>query len=334
KAEISAYKAGTATITAHAEDGSNVVGKCTVTVTENVPEATATPTPEPDYYRITFVKNDGSGSVFSLVFKPGTNYSTSRNTETRDGYEFAGWYTEATGGELVTSFILQKDITLYAHWTKNETGIKGSNLYLEGSETYSCYIAPEDVDSNINISQIEWVVQGNSDIVSISGKGYDSRTGCTDIGLQALRKGQVIILAKYNGQILRRWTINVTSDWSNYVGYVNWRKNVESQIWNSNMSVVQKLNAAKNYIKSHFAYKLGSNAAVYAYTENVADCITASEFMGDFAKDINCTVRYYNVNTRKQYEYIVDAYSASDGHIFCHILLNDQWVIYDASNLS
>lgn len=334
KAEISAYKAGTATITAHAEDGSNVVGKCTVTVTENVPEATATPTPEPDYYRITFDKNDGSGSVFSLVFKPGTNYSTSRNTETRDGYEFAGWYTEATGGELVTSFILQKDITLYAHWTKNETGIKGSNLYLEGSETYSCYIAPEDVDSNINISQIEWVVQGNSDIVSISGKGYDSRTGCTDIGLQALRKGQVIILAKYNGQILRRWTINVTSDWSNYVGYVNWRKNVESQIWNSNMSVVQKLNAAKNYIKSHFAYKLGSNAAVYAYTENVADCITASEFMGDFAKDINCTVRYYNVNTRKQYEYIVDAYSASDGHIFCHILLNDQWVIYDASNLS
>ena len=334
KAEISAYTAGTATITAHAEDGSNVVGKCTVTVTENVPEATATPTPEPDYYRITFDKNDGSGSVFSLVFKPGTNYSTSRNTETRDGYEFAGWYTEATGGELVTSFILQKDITLYAHWTKNETGIKGSNLYLEGSETYSCYIAPEDVDSNINISQIEWVVQGNSDIVSISGKGYDSRTGCTDIGLQALRKGQVIILAKYNGQILRRWTINVTSDWSNYVGYVNWRKNVESQIWNSNMSVVQKLNAAKNYIKSHFAYKLGSNAAVYAYTENVADCITASEFMGDFAKDINCTVRYYNVNTRKQYEYIVDAYSASDGHIFCHILLNDQWVIYDASNLS
>ena len=334
KAEISAYKAGTATITAHAEDGSNVVGKCTVTVTENVPEATATPTPEPDYYRITFDKNDGSGSVFSLVFKPGTNYSTSRNTETRDGYEFAGWYTEPTGGELVTSFILQKDITLYAHWTKNETGIKGSNLYLEGSETYSCYIAPEDVDSNINISQIEWVVQGNSDIVSISGKGYDSRTGCTDIGFQALRKGQVIILAKYNGQILRRWTVNVISDWPNYVGYVNWRKNVESQIWNSNMSVVQKLNAAKNYIKSHFAYKLGSNAAVYAYTENVADCITASEFMGDFAKDINCTVRYYNVNTRKQYEYIVDAYSTSDGHIFCHILLNDQWVIYDASNLS
>ena len=100
------------------------------------------------------------------------------------------------------------------------------------------------------------------------------------------------------------------------------------------MNTVQKLDAAKNYIKSHFAYKLGSNAAVYAYTENVADCITASEFMGDFAKDINCTVRYYNVNTGKQYEHIVDAYSASGGHIFCHILLNDQWVIYDASNLS
>lgn len=339
KAEISAYKAGTATITAHAEDGSNVVGKCTVTVTENVTEATATPTPEPDYYRITFDKNDGSGSVSSLLFKPGTNYSTSRDTETRDGYEFAGWYTEPTGGELVTSFILQKDITLYAHWTKNETGIKGSNLYLEGSETYSCYIAPEDVDSNINISQIEWVVQGNSDIVSISGKGYDSRTGCTDIGFRALRKGQVIIIAKYNGQILRRWTVNVTSDWSNYVGYVNWRKNVESQIWNSNMSVVQKLDATKDYIKTNFKYGTEtqpdgykSYAAVYAWQEgyHFIDCISASELMGDFAKDLNLQVYYVNIRVDKQFEYLVDAVSVSDGHIFNVIIVDGQALTYDA----
>lgn len=266
KAEISAYKAGTATITAHAEDGSNVVGKCTVTVTENVPETTPTPTPS----------------------------QPSNVVET---------------------------------------------VNLAGGETTDCYIAPEDVDSSINIQNIEMIIQGNSDNISVLGKGYDSLTGCAYAGIRALRTGQVTVLAKYNGQTLKRWNVNVTSNWSDYVGYVNWRKNVESQIWNSSMSIVQKLDAAKDYIKTNFKYGTEtqpdgykSYAAVYAWQEgyHFIDCISASEFFGDFAKDLDVRVGYVNSHTGKIYDYLNYAVGASDGHIFNAVWLNDNWVYYDA----
>ncbi|MBR2833340.1 MAG: InlB B-repeat-containing protein [Bacilli bacterium] len=36
----------------------------------------------------------------------------------RNGYRFDGWYTEPDGGEKVTSYAQNDDITLYAHWVK------------------------------------------------------------------------------------------------------------------------------------------------------------------------------------------------------------------------
>lgn len=204
---------------------------------------------------------------------------------------------------------------------------------LAGGDSKILSVWNEDYTENIDVSKITFEYHDSND--TFSNLGQETSAGLwSRITVKAQKQGSVAVLAKYNGRTLKRWNVNVTSNWSEYMGYVAWRKDVESQIWNSNMSTVQKLDAAKDYIKSHFAYKLGSDAAVYAYKGNVADCITASEFMGDFAKDISCTVRYYNANTGKHYDYIVDAYSASGGHIFCHILLNDQWVIYDASNLS
>ena len=45
-------------------------------------------------------------------------------TPTRDYYTFNGWYTEAEGGEAVTADTVMNsmvDVTIYAHWTLNET---------------------------------------------------------------------------------------------------------------------------------------------------------------------------------------------------------------------
>ena len=39
---------------------------------------------------------------------------------TKTGYRFLGWYTEKTGGERITSYNDQEDITLYAQWEKVE----------------------------------------------------------------------------------------------------------------------------------------------------------------------------------------------------------------------
>ena len=51
---------------------------------------------------------------------------TNLPTPTRDGYTFDGWFTEATGGEKVTtSTTFSENATLYAQWSKDSSGDSG-----------------------------------------------------------------------------------------------------------------------------------------------------------------------------------------------------------------
>ena len=181
---------------------------------------------------------------------------------------------------------------------------------LAGGESKILSIWNEDYTENIDVTQVTF--EYNTQLDLFSNLGYDVRTGkYIKMTIKAQKQGSCTILAKYNGKILKKWTINVTSNWDEYIGYVNWRKQVESQIWTSSMSLKEKMDAAKDYIQSHFVHKDGSDAAVSAYKGNLADCITASEFMGDFAKDVNAKVQYGSTYTGKFYDYITSA--SSDG---------------------
>ena len=200
---------------------------------------------------------------------------------------------------------------------------------LAGGESKILSIWNEDYTENIDVTQVTF--EYNTQLDLFSNLGYDVRTGkYIKMTIKAQKQGSCTILAKYNGKILKKWTINVTSNWDEYIGYVNWRKQVESQIWTSSMSLKEKMDAVKDYIQSHFVHKDGSDAAVSAYKGNLADCITASEFMGDFAKDANAKVQYGSTYTGKFYDYITSA-SSDGGHTFTRILINNEWVIYDAN---
>lgn len=63
------------------------------------------------------------GSLTTLKAQWGTYSAVLLPTPTRDGYEFLGWYTSASGGTKVgdggTSYTPSGNITLYAHWEKN-----------------------------------------------------------------------------------------------------------------------------------------------------------------------------------------------------------------------
>ena len=149
------------------------------------------------------------------------------------------------------------------------------------------------------------------------------------INIKAHRKGTVNVFAIYNGNTIKQWTVNVTSDWQEYLGYASWKKTVENQIWTNNMALKDKLDAAQNYIKTHFKYKNGAPEYIYAYSEGIADCFTASDFFGDFAKDAGAQVKYVSSHTGQMYDYI--AYAVSDGgHVFNRVLLDGQWANYDA----
>ncbi|MCD7793183.1 MAG: InlB B-repeat-containing protein, partial [Oscillospiraceae bacterium] len=81
-------------------------------------------------YTVTFNAMFGSASFTSKTVTNGSTYGD-LPTATRSGYEFAGWYTSASGGTKITSSTtvnLTGDITLYAHWTGATSGTSGNEV--------------------------------------------------------------------------------------------------------------------------------------------------------------------------------------------------------------
>lgn len=77
---------------------------------------------DPNYvpeYSVTFDANGGSVDVSNMT----TNGQVlaSLPTATREGYDFTGWYTEATGGtQVTTSTVFSADTTVYAQYVAKE----------------------------------------------------------------------------------------------------------------------------------------------------------------------------------------------------------------------
>ena len=179
-----------------------------------------------------------------------------------------------------------------------------------------------------DFSNITFDIQNSNNIVNVSG--FSSNKVSASVCIRGVRVGSVVIIAKHNGTILQRYTVNVTANWGEYLAYESWRHSIEKQIWTNDISSKGKMDAAKNYIQTHFTHKDGAPAAWYAYTGTVADCITASEFMGGFAADAGLKIQYGSTLSGQYYDYLVNASSAG-GHTFTRIFINDSWEIYDAN---
>lgn len=311
---------GMTMVYAEATDGSGQSASCEVYVS-----AEPSPTPTPDKkYTVTFDSQGGS-HVSSQTVKEGTTISLP--IPTRDGYKFLGWYTEATGGSKVTSLTVTKNVTLYAHWEK-EQGSAVQNIVIAGGESETFGPGRSEFGTSIDFKKVKFEYTNIDSLLEING--FDATKYAASMTVTGLRKGTTTILAKYEGRTLKRYNVTITSDWTEYLEYVSWRKGVEAQIWNNSMSVTQKLDAAKSYLKTNYRY--GSSGVKYiAYKTKSLDCISASDIFGDMAKDLGLQVKYYNERTGKAFDYIVDAYSTSDGHIYNLVMVNGKWVKYDAS---
>ena len=93
--------------------------------------------------KVTFDKNGGKGSMSAQTVIYNTNTELTQNTFTRDGYNFAGWNTEADGTgtnyEDQAEVKLIENTTMYAKWTpksytvifdpKNDTTIDDQIVY-------------------------------------------------------------------------------------------------------------------------------------------------------------------------------------------------------------
>lgn len=316
---VTAKSMGIAIVHAKSTDGSGVQAVCEIAVEREG----ILPTTQEEY-TATFDSQGGS-HVSSQTVKEGT--AISLPTPIRDGYKFLGWYTEATGGSKVTSLTVTENITLYAHWEK-ESSETVEEVTLTGGDSKT--IGPDigRFPDAVDFKKVTFEVISPSNNLEVMG--FNSSKYAAGVTIRGLRKGSATVLAKYNNSVLMRYNITVTSDWTEYLEYVSWRKGVEAQIWNNSMSVTQKLDAAKSYLKTNYRY--GSSGVKYiAYKTKSLDCISASDIFGDMAKDLGLQVKYYNERTGKAFDYIVDAYSTSDGHIYNLVMVNGKWVKYDAS---
>ena len=72
---------------------------------------------------VTFDLNGGTGTAPAQTIDKGGKVTKPANP-TKEGYDFAGWYTEAEGGTEwnFEENAVNSNITLYAHWTENGTG--------------------------------------------------------------------------------------------------------------------------------------------------------------------------------------------------------------------
>ena len=342
--KVTAVANGNTTITATAADGSGKKDICAVTV--NIPKpADPTPTPTPSVVKVSSVSlnpsslsltKKGQTARLSATVSPSnaTNKSINWSSSNSNVATVSNGMVTAVGNGSATITATAADgsgkkascsVTVNIPTTPDT-----QTITLAGGEGDGCAIGWwDEIANQIDLTKITWELSGNTDCIEISGMGYWDGMQQSRIDFTALKQGSVKAIAKYNGNVLRVWNINVTSNWSTYMGYESWKKGVEAKIWTNGMSVTDKLSALCKYIQTNWTYGPGCSY-YYAPDQSTLDCVGATDLFGNMAKDLGVRVGYVDYNTGTIYDYMADAMSYSSGHVYNAVYLNGQWVGYDA----
>lgn len=342
--KVTAVANGNTTITATAADGSGKKDICAVTV--NIPKpADPTPTPTPSVVKVSSVSLNQSS--LNLTQKGQTARLSATVSPSNATNKSINWSSSnsnvATVNNGVVTAVGNGSATITAT-AADGSGKKAScsitvnipttpdtqTITLAGGEGDRCAIGWwDEIANQIDLTKITWEVSGNTNCIEISGMGYWNGMQQSQLSFRALKQGSVKAIAKYNGNVLRVWNINVTSNWSTYMSYESWKKGVEAKIWTNGMSVTDKLSALCKYIQTNWTYGPGCSY-YYAPDQSTLDCVGATDLFGNMAKDLGVRVGYVDYNTGTIYDYMVDANSYSSGHVYNAVYLNGQWVGYDA----
>lgn len=155
---------------------------------------------------VTFDSNKGIGSTTPTTPSPATltvtlgeEYGT-LPTISRSGYVFSGWYTEASGGTLVTDTTMVMSIenhTLYAHWTPNNYTVNfNGNGSDEGSMATQSFIFDTAQYLTLNsFSRTDYIFDGWS--TTADGSGISYAGGALVRNLTDMANGSVTLYAKW-----------------------------------------------------------------------------------------------------------------------------------------
>ena len=323
---ITAKKNGTAVITATATDGSGVSGNCPVyvTITEGnkvqsitLSQSSATLTKKGQQVPLTatVLPADAKEKYLSWSTDNASVATVDSGIVTAVGNGTATITAAATDGSVVYA-TCKVTVKISIDDMAETISIAGGD---PGEASIDTMFWPEITD----VSKITFDVSKNDDV--IRGE-VETGTYGASFSFKGYKQGSVYITAKYRNTTLKCWKVTVTSTWQDYYDYVAWRESVETQIWTNSMTLKEKLDAAKNYIQTEFHYKAG----VYDWRHKYIDCTGSSHIMGDFAKDLGCEVQYMNAYTGKGYPTLAAAMGAAGSHIWNNILVDGNWIYYDA----
>ncbi|MBO0453195.1 InlB B-repeat-containing protein [Candidatus Enterococcus murrayae] len=116
---------------------------------------------EANSYKVTFDKNDGTGTMADQSFKYDTAQNLTANKFTRDGYTFQGWSTKKTGAYMyldnasVNNLTAVKDetVTLYAIWKADsqivQFDVNGGDISTKPGNISG------DTDSTVDLSKVK-----------------------------------------------------------------------------------------------------------------------------------------------------------------------------------
>ena len=119
-------------------------------------------------YTVTFDANGGTVGTTTKTVTYGNPYGE-LPTPTREGYTFAGWFTEKDGGTQVTKETVVKtvaDHTLYAHWTANTYTVKfdaneGTVTSAEQTVTYGSHYGELPTPTREGYTFAGWFTEQN-----------------------------------------------------------------------------------------------------------------------------------------------------------------------------
>ena len=340
--KVTAVANGNTIITATAADGSGKKDICAVTV--NIPKpADPTPTPTPSVVKVNSVSlNQSSLSLTKKGQTAQLSASVSPSNATNKSVTWSSSNSNvATVNNGVVTAVGNGSATITAT-AADGSGKRAScsvtvniptapgmeKVNIAGGESKICSIYFDEIPTGVNLANIKFTFEGNDSIYENLGYSYTANWN-TYVQVKGLKAGTFRVKAVNGNQVLRTWEINVTSNWSVYTKYENWKRSIEAQIWTNGMSNKEKLDTLCNYIRTNWSY--GATAHFYyAMDVNCLDCISATGLFGDMAKDLGIPVKYANINSETLYDYLIDASSASGNHVYNVVYLNGQWVGYDA----
>ncbi|MBQ6789336.1 MAG: S-layer homology domain-containing protein [Clostridia bacterium] len=137
----------------------------------------------------TAFKND-NGEYETILVKDGGTYDT-LSVPVREGYTFDGWYTSASGGEMVdsTTPAPEANTILYAHWNYRNrfTDVSADTWYYDAVMYVSqmAYMAGTNADRTLfspdmNLTR-EQFIQFLFNMERLSSDDYDGETGFNDV---------------------------------------------------------------------------------------------------------------------------------------------------------